>query len=248
MEVTTPKTTTVRRVPRGWLIRGLTFAGLGLLTWGLCRITPPPIAMPDAGVILDLPASVVGWDGKNEDVTKAEKLILPPDTQFAKRVYSGPSPGAITCQIVLSGNDRRSIHRPEACLRGQGWTIQNGGVIPIKLTDGTNLQVMKLIIDRPVELSNGEKKTLRSIYLYWFASKTILTPLHHERLMHTYLDLLLFGRSNRWAYIIVNAPVLEGFAPGGLDESQTLDLLKRFISESAPKFLKSEMAGNGKSG
>jgi hypothetical protein len=226
----------VRRVQRTWLVGGILFVALGLVTWGLCQITPPPTEMPEAGVVLDLPETVLDLHGEKEDVTESEKVILPPDTQFAKRVYKGADPGFITCQIVLSGADRRSIHRPEACLRGQGWTIKNGGTIPIELSDGTDMKVMKLIIDRPVETKEGGKGTLRSIYLYWFASKTILTPLHSERLLHTYLDLLLHNRSNRWAYIIVSAPVLQGFTPGGLNEEQTLDLLKRFIAEAAPKF------------
>ncbi|MDD5199112.1 MAG: exosortase-associated EpsI family protein [Terrimicrobiaceae bacterium] len=228
------------RIGGSWLLRGAVFALLGLATWALCHVTPPPISLAEPGVVLDLPESVAGLRGKAEPPRPEEKFGLPADTQFAKRVYSGSAAETLTAQIVLSGADRRSIHRPEACLRGQGWTIQNGGLVPIRLSDGKQMDVMKLIIDRPIESPDGGKRILRSLYLYWFVSKTLTTPLHRERLARTYLDLLLHNRSHRWAYIIVSAPVLRGFVTGGKDEAETLDLLKRFIAEAAPQFQRVE--------
>lgn len=211
-----------------------------MAAWGLCKLTPPPSAVTEAGVVLNLPEHVLDFTSTTEAPSPAEKTILPPDTGIAKRIYKNSSPDSISCQIVLSGTDRRSIHRPEACLRGQGWTINNGGTVPVTLSDGTKMEVMKLVIDRPVTDGEGKKRILRSLYLYWFASKHVLTPLHRERIARTYIDLLFYNRAHRWAYIIVSAPVLQGFAPGGKDESETLDMLKHFISEAAPQFQRVE--------
>ncbi len=219
---------------------------VGLLTAATiiaCLKTPEPVAAPLAGVVLELPPTVNGLIGQQMEVSEAEKQILPPDTQFAKMAYSLAADDhlQIGCQIVLSGADQRSIHRPEACLQGQGWKIQNGGTIPIALADGSTLDVMKLVIARPVRVGE-EVKTLRSLYLYWFVSKEATTPYHWERIAKTNFDLLLHNQTHRWAYIIVNAPVLQGFAPGGLDEQETERVLTDFISTAAPQF---QRVGNG---
>jgi hypothetical protein len=41
--------------------------------------------------------------------------------------------------------------------------------------------------------------------------------------------------------VIVMAPVLEGWAPGGKNRGETLDLLKNFIREGVPAFQYDEM-------
>lgn len=185
---------------------------------------------------MDLPEKVLGLSSEVLPPSPAELEVLPADTQISKRLYKGSPSEIVNCQVVLSGNDRRSIHRPEACLRGQGWTIKNGGTVPVELSDGTKMDVMKLVIDRPIETSSGEERILRSLYLYWFASKSALTPYHGERIARTYKDLLFRGETHRWAYIIVSAPVLRGFVSGGKDEEQTLEMLKEFIAEAVPQF------------
>lgn len=221
---------------KSWIIAASTVVVLGIATIAACFVTPEPEAAPMAGTVLELPDDVIGLRGEAQEVSEAEKLILPADTRFAKMAYStGDEPFQVGCQIVLSGSDQRSIHRPEACLRGQGWTITNGGTVPVKLSDGSKMEVMKLVITRPIRVGD-EERLLTSLYLYWFVSKDAVTAHHWQRIARTNLDLLLHNQTHRWAYIIVNAPVLKGFVPGGRSEEETLDLLKTFIGEAAPKF------------
>ena len=65
------------------------------------------------------------WMGSAIAPTAAERAILPPDTGYSTKLYvsrEGPN-RQVLLSIVLSGRDRTSIHRPELCLVGQGWTI-----------------------------------------------------------------------------------------------------------------------------
>lgn len=242
-EISPSKPPRPRQPPaRTWAILAGVTVLFGIGTIGFIKLTPEPEASPRAGVLLELPETVIGFTGEEQEVSEAEKTILPDDTLFAKKLYSPPGNAddtprhdKIICQIVLSGSDKRSIHRPEACLRGQGWTIENGGTLPILLDDGSNLDVMQLVINRPIEYGN-EKRTLKTLYLYWFVSQQSTTPYHWERIAKTNFDLLLHNQTHRWAYIIVSMPVLEGFVPGGMDQEETLDTLKRFIAEAAPQF------------
>ncbi len=219
--------------------------GIFLLLVAIATLTSiwiqPIDRVTDPGVVLELPDVVEAFVGTDQEISEAERVILPEDTGFAKKNYLDPEGRSIVCQIVLAGADRRSIHRPELCLAGQGWTISSGEVIPIDLNSGNKLDVMALTISRPVTVG-GESRTLSALYLYWFVSDHNHVARHLERVMLSNYDLLVHNRANRWAYVIVTAPILEGFEPGGLNRDETLEMLTNFIRSSVPEFQKSEMS------
>jgi hypothetical protein len=201
----------------------------------------PPQLVPEAGVVMDLPTLVGEYWGTEEPVSPSELALLPGDTEFAKKIYQDLSGDTLTAQIVLSGGEKRSIHRPEVCLPAQGWTIQSGEVIPIKLDSGRELEVMKLTLLRKIEVAPGEFRDLKSYFLYWFVGKDSTTPYHWVRLAKTNWDIVARQLQNRWAYVIVSAPVLEGFRPGAQNDTETLNMLKDFLRQAVPKFQISEM-------
>ena len=223
-----------RSVP---LWRSAVVLALAGLTVAACFWGTPATGVSEAGVNMHLPEKVNGYTGKEMPVSDAERTILPGDTEFAKMLYSNARGQEINCQIVLAGAEKRSIHRPEVCLTGQGWTVKSGNVETIALPNGKSLDVMKLLIGRPIRLPNGEQKELTSFYLYWFAGKDSTTPHHLVRILKTNFDMLLHNKNHRWAYIIVSAPVLEGFAPNGLSTEETGKSLGEFIADVAPSIM-----------
>jgi len=204
-------------------------------------VSTVPHVIPEAGVNMDLPQEVMGLKGTDQEVSEAELKILPKDTQFAKKVYSDETGNSIMCQIVLSGGDRRSIHRPEACLPGQGWNILSNEPLKIDLKSGNKLTVQKLRLSREVEVGPGQIRSLPMLFLYWYVGSNKTTHDQMRRILYSNFDLLLHNRVHRWAYVIVSAPVLQGFTRDGLDEINTLERLKHFIREAVPHFQKSEM-------
>lgn len=213
----------------------------GLVIW-LCRSSSPPQIAPEVGVIMDLPTLVGEYWGTDEPVSPSELAILPRDTEFAKKIYQSLTGDSLVTQIVLSGGEKRSIHRPEVCLPGQGWSIQSGETIPITLDNGNTLEVMKLTLTRTIDVAPGEQRTLKSYFLYWFVGgKGATTPHHWVRLARTNWDMVVKKLQHRWAYVIVSASVLEGLRPGAKTDAQTLDMLKDFIRQAVPKFQISEM-------
>ncbi len=221
--------------------RSVSLAALAALTVFLCRESAPPDIMPEVGVIMDLPTLVGEWWGTDEPVSPSELAMLPGDTQFAKKIYQDLHGDTLTAQVVLSGGEKRSIHRPEICLPAQGWTIQSGETVPVTLSNGRTLNVMKLTLTRQIEVAPGERRTLKSYFLYWFVGKETTTPYHWVRLAKTNWDMVTKKLQHRWAYVIVSAPVLEGFKAGVKSDQQTLDMLKDFIRQAVPKFQLSDM-------
>jgi len=219
------------------IVRSGIFLALAVGVFFLCRQNPNAKINLESGVNLTLPEHVGSFTGKSADISESEHVILPTDTQFAKMLYTSLGGEQINCQVVLSGGEKRSIHRPETCLPAQGWTKKTSQVIPVKLADGRTLEVMKLVISRPVEVQPGVRKELTSLFIYWFVGKNITTPHHWYRILHTDWDRVVHGISHRWAYVIVSAPVLDGFVSGAKNQEQTLDSLKSFIGNVAPDIM-----------
>lgn len=149
---------------------------LSSVVYFLCILTPESEVGSVAGVIMKLPDTVKEFTGEDQAVSEAEIRMLPKDTGFAKKAYKDSEGDQISSQIVLAGGEKRSIHRPEVCLPSQGWNLKTGSVVPITLDDGRTLEVMRLIISKPVEIRPGVTKELTSIFLYWFVGKNITTP------------------------------------------------------------------------
>jgi len=210
---------------------------LSAVVYLLCISTPESKEGSVAGVIMKLPDTVDGFTGEDQPVSEAELRMLPKDTGFAKKAYKDNEGDQISSQIVLAGGEKRSIHRPEICLPAQGWNLKTGSVVPITLDDGRTLDVMRLIISKPLEIRPGVTKELTSIFLYWFVGKNITTPRHEVRLAHTNWDKIVHNINHRWAYVIVSAPVLEGFSPNGKNEEDTMKMLEAFVGEIAPQIM-----------
>src|ERR1019366_2413446 len=135
-------------------------AVMGIAYW----FNPPLNLQAQAGVVMNLPIIVGDYFGKQGEISEIELNILPKDTEFARRHYDDAHGHQISCSIVLSGAEQRSIHRPEACLTGQGWTIVGQENIPIPLLSGHRLVARKLTLQRQVVGQNNEHFTLRAFY------------------------------------------------------------------------------------
>jgi hypothetical protein len=213
---------------------------VGILATGVyfCLSSSALDVSPKTGVIMDLPQTLGGLTGEIQEVSAAELAVLPADTEFAKMAYGSDDSLRLHAQIVLAGAEKRSIHRPEVCLPGQGWTIKSSQTMPITLADGKTMGVTLLNISIPIRVGN-QTRELTQLFSYWFVGYDTTTPSHLVRIAKTNMDVLLHNTNHRWAYIIVSAPVLEGFAPGGRDLPETKEFLLEAIRELAPQIMKS---------
>lgn len=219
--------------------------GLTLATLLICWLAPEPQMSGEAGVMMDnLPYHLGPLYAFSEPVSEAEHIILPSDTTYTRKTYGDPSSTRnerILCSIILSGKEKRSIHRPERCLPAQGWRIESTHTESLTLASGRPLKVTALLLERPTATADGRPFTLRCYFLYWFVGKGITTPYQTTRILMTNWDLLVHRVNQRWAYVIVSANISKDWNPDGLGPEQTLEMLKQFIRDSAPSYMLSEM-------
>ena len=211
----------------------LLLVGLTLLA---CRLFRRIDTQTEPGVIMTLPDSVGKYLGFDSDITESERLILPQDTEFAKKQYDGFGSAEITTEIVLSGAQRQSIHRPQVCLTGQGWAIQKEETIPITLADGRVQKVRKLTLAR-----TQDGVQIVGYFIYWFVGKDKTTDDHIERIFLTSWDRIVHRVNHRWAYVIVSSILPPQKKVNDQERQNVLADLVSFARELIPQIQKPEV-------
>lgn len=218
--------------------------GVGILafgTWCSLIFWPAPSDSDASGVNLSLPFKIGDMIGFETQISEAERIILPSDTEFVRKTYRSRTGDQVLVSIVLSGSDKRSIHRPEICLPGQGWTVKGGKTQEIDLSDAKTLDVMNLYLERQVQQDSGEKLPLYSYYMYWFVGSDLVTSSHLERILRSMWDRIFRQKNHRWAYVIVSSTITEGLRPLGKSAEETQDMMNDIVREVAPHILKKDV-------
>jgi exosortase len=154
-----------------------------------------PIALPD----------FIGteWIGQRIDVTAVERSILPPDTGYSRKNYVSVADRSqqVFVSVVLSGQDRTSIHRPELCLVGQGWVIERSE--SAELWTAPSLPITLLHLRRDAWTRSGERHVLHALFAYAFVSEDAVEGTHAGMLWDNAMHRLRHLRGERWAYVVV---------------------------------------------
>lgn len=188
------------------------------------RASLPPAGR--AGVVLardgvnpaELPAFLGSeWMGESVEPSAAERAILPPDTGYSEKRYvsrEGPD-REVLVSIVVSGRDRTSIHRPELCLVGQGWTIYGTSSHRFSYPGhpGADFEATVLRVRRERAGAQGAEAA-PELVAYWFVGGDRVVPSQAERMLRDSWSRIVRGRADRWAYVLLMTGAEDGEAAG----------------------------------
>ena len=136
-------------------------------------------------------------------VSPGERNLLPASTPIFRRVYSRPGHPDLTATVVFSGMERRSIHRPQICLKAQGNRITDEYTHLARTGPDGTLPVRVLELSHPGR--DGETGT-SSVYAYWLFNPERETDSHLERFAIMTVDNVLRSYRPRWGYASVSVP------------------------------------------
>ncbi|MBI2498365.1 MAG: exosortase [Opitutae bacterium] len=173
-----------------------------------------------------LPAYLgTAWEGQPADITAVEREMLPPDTGYSRMNYVSLHNlnEQVFLSIVLSGRDRTSIHRPELCLVGQGWTIGDSTTHAFTRPDNSSVRVPATVlrIGRECTTPRGEKARVPALFAYWFVGADRVVASNTERVLASALDRLRHLQAHRWAYVVVQTLAVDG-EPAALARMQAV--------------------------
>jgi len=135
------------------------------------------------------------------EMSSIERRLLPSDTILKKSRYDNPDEHRVLFTIVLSGQKRSSIHRPEVCLVGPNSEIDRSFIHTVDLGNDRTLDVKILEMVHRIKKPDGTIGVWTSYYAYWFAGVNRETPYHIQRMIWMASDRLFRNKSYRWAYI-----------------------------------------------
>jgi hypothetical protein len=180
-----------------------------------------------------LPENVLNYTSAPVEIQKIVLDTLPQDTSFGQRDYLAPDGSRILVNVVLMGVDRTSIHKPQFCLEGAGWRIDQSAssetTVRVERPVPYDLPVMKLIASSQLQ-SEGQVINARAVYVYWFVAENAFTARHGQRMWWMARDLVRTGVLQRWAYITCFSVCLPG------QEDATFQRIKEFIPAAVPEF------------
>ncbi len=178
---------------------------------------------------VDLPVLVLDYSSQPIATDKIALEALPPDTSFGQRIYTSADGHQVAFSAVLMGGDRTSLHKPQFCLRGTGWTIDKTEErsVRVERPQPYDLPVTKLDL---VPETPGSHGGAHAIYVYWFVADDEYTASHGQRMWWMARDMIRTGVLQRWAYISCLAPC----APG--QEEATFERVNKLIGAAVPEF------------
>lgn len=171
------------------------------------------VLAPDGRNPVELPAILNrDWVGWHTPVTDFERQILPPDTGFSRMDYVATRGGQhVFLSIVLSGRDRSSIHRPELCLLGQGWTIEGRGTQVFSYPDREDASFAATLLHVKHRQQVGAEVRVRpEVVAYWFVNGDRVVPSYWGRLAWDAWNRVTQARPDRWAYVLVQTDASDG--------------------------------------
>jgi exosortase len=169
------------------------------------------------------------WIGHSVEVTGIEREVLPADTGYSRKNYVSlaSSNKQVFISVVLSGRDRTSIHRPELCLVGQGWTIagrfRHEFPTSREVVPATVLRVEHAAVD-----AQGNRVQISSLFAYWFVGSETVEPTLIGMQWRDVRDRLRHFQANRWAYVVVQSGVTAG------DEAAALAHMQEIVASTWP--------------
>jgi hypothetical protein len=210
----------------GWMQNHQRLGNPGVTTVPLADAAPGSL-----NVKVELPEWVSVYNSVEEEMDPVVVGALPADTSYGQRLYTAPDGLRIQMTAVLMGMDRTSIHKPQFCLVGAGWTIarEEFTTVPIPEPAPYELPVSRITATRLIE-HEGQQVRLNGVYVYWFVEEHEITARHEDRMMSMARSMVTKGVLQRWAYISCFVQCRPG------QEDFVFDRIQRFMASGVPKF------------
>jgi hypothetical protein len=174
-------------------------------------------------------------------MTANERSVLDEGVELSRIFYGSPDGRRLLATVVVGGPGKRTLHRPEVCLPGQGWIISSSSSVPISLANGQTVTATLLRLFRDTSNDQGVRIRIRALNFYWYIGSDGGTrPDYYGHIAKGYQDAILKNLNHRWSMVSFFVPVSE--RPIGNEdpfgELKALEDAKDFASQLVPTLLR----------
>lgn len=149
--------------------------------------------------LAEFPAKVGEWRMVREDVFSKEIMAILRPTDYMSRDYVDGKGHRVTLYIGYHGGRKGDggIHSPRNCLPSSGWYINSTGLIPVRLNDGRDIEIVDTVMSKNVHTIS---------FYYWYQVRGgILTNEYALKLSEMWNSLV--SRRKDAAFIRVSMPI-----------------------------------------
>ncbi len=221
-------------------LRSAVCVGLAALALVVCAFTPTAVTYAEPGLLLQLPATVDGYNAKMMSMDANEKRLFDEGVKLERALYESANLYSITATLVMSGPVKKSLHEPTLCLPNQGWTIANSEGISFKLPDGRLQHATLMHIFRDQEVAPGQRMRIQALNVYWYqGSHGVSTAGYNMSYTRSYLDAIFRNLNHRWGQVAFYMPFSQH--PVGnddpLEEVVAREQMLKFLEKLTPQIL-----------
>ena len=163
--------------------------------------------IPDRVPFVAFPREVPGWACPRMQPLDADAEAILGVTDYVLCDWVGADHGAPVNLYVgyhesqarrygPEGDEVRTIHPPEHCLPGGGWSIVDSRIVPVR-SGGLDGEAKRFVIAR------GDA---RQVVYFWYQSRGRIIARNHEVILYKFLDRAARGRSDG-ALVRFTAPI-----------------------------------------
>ena len=213
-------------------IRFLVVIGILGLATGVLYARPDVDKVPPSEPVALMPETIGGWQGKDVPIDQAVLDILGKG-DFLNRIYTSPAAGGETAPVGLfigyfpTQRTGQTIHSPQHCLPGAGWTFESSTYTNLRANNGQQFRVGEYVI------TNGEQK---QFVLYWYQAHGRSVANEYVSKFYLIADAMRMNRTDG-ALVRVITPIMQNES---LDAARQRALgVTRMMAPQLPRFIPS---------
>ena len=146
--------------------------------------------IPEHQSLDTFPSQIGNLQGKNVPIDQSVSEVLGPG-QFLDREFRNPSspepPMELFVAYYPSQRTGDTIHSPQNCLPGSGWTPLQTGLIQIPRPDGRTITANRYIVGKGMD---------RILVLYWYQAHGRTTPSEYWGKIYLVTDAIKLNRTD----------------------------------------------------
>jgi EpsI family protein len=200
-----------------------------LTTWGYlgfaARAEPTPIRAP----LSALPLSVGEFRGRVEPPLTDEVLEILKVDDYTIRSYSKNADQTLGFYVGYHATQRQgaSIHSPQNCLPGAGWTPAEQRRLTVDVLDAAGGQSRRIEVNRVVI----ERGLDRQLVVYWYQSHGRVVASEYWGKIYSVVDAIRYNRSDA-ALVRIIVPMA---TPGSEGIARAEELALEFVQAVFPR-------------